>query len=299
MVGTLFNIQRFSTSDGTGIRTVVFFKGCPLNCAWCHNPESKQSKPEIFYNAGNCIGCGLCAAACLNGQHIAKDATHRYLRENCTVCGRCVERCPSRALEKCGKTYSVDEILQEVVKDRPFFEQSGGGVTLSGGEPLFQWDFCLALLKKSKEEGLHTAVETCGYTKGDIAELHPFVDMWLYDVKLLNEQDHKRYTGVSNEQILHNLHRLDVLGANITLRCPVIPDVNATKGHFTALKNLANSLQNLKEIHLEPYHPLGVDKAVRLGKIQAYDRTEFLNKNEFEDLARELQDVVSVPLVIL
>ncbi len=299
MDGTLFNIQRFSTSDGTGIRTVVFLKGCPLDCAWCHNPESKQSKPEIFYNVGNCIGCGECAVLCPRGQHIVEPTTHRYLRENCTACGLCANACPSRALEKCGKTHSVEEVMQEVVKDRPFYQQSGGGVTLSGGEPLLQWGFCLALLKQAKEDGLHTAVETCGYTKRDITELHPLVDMWLYDIKLLNEQDHKRYTGVSNEQILHNLHKLDALGASITLRCPIIPHVNVNKAHFTALENLANSLQNLKEIHLEPYHPLGIDKAARLGKTQVYDRTEFLNKNEFECLAKELQDAVSVSVLVL
>ena len=299
MDGTLFNIQRFSTSDGTGIRTVVFLKGCPLDCAWCHNPESKQTRPELFYNGETCIGCGECAAVCPHGQHMVESATHRYLREHCTACGLCANACPARALEKCGKPYSVEEAMQEVVKDRPFYEQSGGGVTLSGGEPLFQWDFCLALLKKSKEEGLHTAVETCGYTKRDITELHPLVDLWLYDIKLLNEQDHKRYTGVSNKQILQNLHKLDSLGANITLRCPVIPNVNMNKAHFTALGNLANSLQNLKEIHLEPYHPLGVDKAARLGKTQTYDRAEFLNKNEFESLAKELQNAVSVSVVVL
>ena len=299
MNGTLFNLQRFSTSDGSGIRTVVFFKGCPLNCSWCHNPESKKSKTEIFYNATNCIGCGECAAACPNGQHRFEENTHRYLRDDCVGCGACVTACPARGLEWCGKSYSVEQVISEVVKDRPFYEQSGGGVTLSGGEPLLQWDFCLALLQKAKEEGLHTAVETCGYTKRDITQLHPLADQWLFDIKLLREEEHKRYTGVSNQRILHNLQALDALGAHIVLRCPVIPCINLNKAHFDALARLVNTLQNVKEIHLEPYHPLGVDKAARLGEIQAYDNTEFLNRQELEPLAKRLQEAVSVPIVIL
>lgn len=284
MNGRIFNIQRFSTSDGPGIRTTVFFKGCPLSCVWCHNPESHNSKNEIFYDARKCIGCTFCEKACKNSCHVFSDG-HIYLRDNCEKCGECASLCPSKAIEVCGSNKSVDEVIDMVMRDVPFYEQSGGGVTLSGGEPLMQLDFATEILKKAKEKGLSTAIETSGYCQKSLCEIAKYVDLWLFDIKLLDENEHKTYTGVSNEKILENLKFLDNIGAKIILRCPIIPDVNLKKEHFESLANLAKSLKNVIAIHLEPYHPLGISKSALLGKQEKFSNSEFLKKEELSDYA--------------
>ena len=287
MNGKIFNIQRFSTSDGPGIRTTVFFKGCPLSCAWCHNPESHEIKNEIFYDAKKCIGCAFCAKACKNSCHIFENG-HIFFRENCEKCGECAGLCPTKAIEVCGKDTSVDEVMKTVLRDVPFYEQSGGGITLSGGEPLMQYDFAQKLLEKAKEKGIHTAIETSGYCKRSLEKIARFVDLWLFDVKLLNDDEHKKYTGVSNEQIIENLKYLDGIGAKIILRCPIIPEVNLKKDHFEKLAILAKSLENVIAIQLEPYHPLGISKSALLGKKESFSNGEFLNKEALTDFARFL-----------
>ncbi len=294
MNGKIFNIQRFSTSDGPGIRTTVFFKGCPLSCVWCHNPESHTVQNELFFDARKCISCGICGKLCQNNCHLFDADCHVFSRENCKSCGECAFSCPSKALELCGEEKTVEEIMKTVLRDLPFYEQSGGGLTLSGGEPLMQYDFAAELLKAAKEKGISTAVETSGYCKKSLAEIAQYTDLWLYDIKLSDDEKHKKYTGVSNKKILENLRLLDESGANIILRCPIIPDINLEKEHFEKISELANSLKNVSAIHLEPYHPLGISKAQLLGKNAAFGNTEFLAKDALSEYARLISEKTGI-----
>lgn len=297
--GKIFNIQRFSTSDGPGIRTVVFMKGCPLNCAWCHNPESKSKAIEIFYKSELCIACGACTNVCTANGHALTGGTHLFDREKCVRCGKCAEICCSNALELCGEEKTAKEIMDIVLQDKPFYDESGGGITLSGGEPLLQYDFTRSLLKCAKQHGLHTAVETCGFSNKDLSALHDFVDLWLYDVKVFPEEEHIKYTGVSNKVILDNLHLLNGMGAKIVLRCPIIPDINMSSPHFTAIADLANALDNVIAIHLEAYHPLGLSKAEQLGKGQTYLNDKFLDPSSLEHFADALRQKTKKEVIVL
>lgn len=267
MNGTIFNIQKFCVNDGPGIRTTVFLKGCPLRCIWCHNPESKKTAPEMFYNAQKCVKCGRCAKACDKVCHEFSDDVHLYDREKCAVCGKCAEVCPTEALETAGYEISVEDALRDVLKDKVFYDNSGGGMTVSGGEPMLQFDFTLSLMKSAKEAGLHTCMETCGYAPEErYREIAPYVDIFLFDYKITDPEKHRECTGVTNELILSNLRMLDGAGSKIILRCPIIPTVNDTEEHLSAIANLANSLSNVLEINIEPYHPLGSGKSEMLGR---------------------------------
>lgn len=299
MTGKIFDIQRFCTNDGPGIRTVVFFKGCSLSCAWCHNPESKQTENEILYNEKSCIQCTLCEAECTEHQHSFDSAGHIFSRDNCNLCMKCVDACPSGALKACGEEKSADDIVEATLRDRQFYEQSGGGVTLSGGEPLMQFEFALELLKKLKKNGIHTAVETSGYCTRDLSEINEYVDLWLYDIKLFPEAEHVKYTGKSNEIILKNLYLLDSLGAKIILRCPIIPDINMNESHFFSIAELAQGLKNVVAINLEPYHPLGIEKAAQLGKRQEYNNERFVNNDDLRSLIDGISNKTKVKLEVL
>lgn len=267
MKHVIFNIQRFSVNDGPGIRTTVFMKGCMLNCLWCHNPESKSPRPQVFLSPRLCIGCGECIKACEKGFHsFSEDGKHLIDRAHCVLCGKCAEACVG-ALEMCGKEMTTEEIVKEVLKDKPFYENSGGGMTVSGGDPLFAPDFTLALLKEAKNQGLHTCIETSGFSRWEkIEALIPYVDLFLWDVKETDSEKHMEYTGVNNELILENLHKLDAAGAKTILRCPVIPGYNDRAEHFAGIGALAESLKNVQEINIEPYHPLGQSKSEAIGE---------------------------------
>ena len=299
MTGNVFHIQRFSTNDGSGIRTVVFLKGCPLSCKWCHNPESKSSNPEIFYDAKKCVGCRTCEISCKRNQHIFDHGKHIFVRDNCENCMDCVSACPVNALEICGKTVEVDEVIDEILRDAEFYKQSGGGITLSGGEPLLQYDFSLEILKKSKEADIHTAIETCGYCQKELSEISQYVDLWLYDIKVASDKEHIKYTGVSNKIIFKNLRYLDGIGQKIILRCPVIPDINFTEKHFDVISALANELKNVIAIHLEPYHPLGIDKAAKIGKIQEYNKSEFLSGRSILPFVNRMKEKTNINIEVL
>ncbi len=266
----VFNIQKFSVNDGPGIRTTVFLKGCMLNCLWCHNPESKSARPQIMLTPRLCVGCGACLASCPQGLHAFDESgAHNIDRSRCTACGACADACVG-ALEICGKPMTVDEILAEVKKDEAFYRHSGGGMTVSGGDPLFHPAFTRELLRRAKEESLHTCVETSGHARWeDLEALLPFVDLFLWDVKETDTVRHRQFTGVGNERILENLHKLDAAGAKTVLRCPVIPGCNDRPEHFAAIAALANGLTGVQNIDVEPYHPLGKSKSEALGESYA------------------------------
>jgi len=264
--GKVFNIQRFSIHDGPGIRTNVFLKGCPLRCLWCHNPEGLSRESDIEFIPKKCIGCGRCGV-CPNDCHKFNDGLHYYDRSNCIKCGTCISHCVTEALQIAGKDYTVDEVMKEVESDAMFYEESGGGMTLSGGEPLFQSEFATELLRTAKERGIHTAIETCGFYSEDVLrKAIPYIDIFLFDYKVTGRDAHKNATGVYPDIILRNLDIIDSEGKEIHLRCPIIPGVNDNDAHYKAIADLANRLKNVTRIDLEPYHELGSSKYHNIGR---------------------------------
>lgn len=259
----VFDIQRFSLHDGPGIRTLVFFKGCPLRCQWCQNPEGLFSYPEIAFYGQFCIGCGQCAKVCPE-EAITFEGEERIIRERCNRCGACAEVCYAEALRVAGKRYSPQELLDEVLKDEPFYRTSGGGVTVSGGEPTLQPDVLLPFLRMCKERGLHTAIETCGYTRWEILEtMLPYVDLVLYDLKAIDGQLHEQLTGRDNARIVDNLRHLVEWGMVVIPRIPLIPTKNATDENLAATAAFLAEL-GFTEVHLMPYHRLGESKLPRI-----------------------------------
>jgi pyruvate formate lyase activating enzyme len=266
MTGIIFHIQRFSVNDGPGIRTTVFFKGCPLRCLWCHNPESISSGKQLLLREERCIRCGDCLQLCKNGAIRKVDGRYVTDRDICIVCGTCLETCYADAREIVGREMTTEEVLFEVEKDRVFYDRSGGGVTVSGGEPLFQHEFLLSLLTASKEKSIHTTVDTTGYTSPDILErLSTFVDLFLYDLKSLDDNRHREFTGVSNRLILENLNRLVRWGKRVIVRIPLIPGVNDDGASIREIGSYVKNLGGVSEIHLLPFHTTGDEKYRRLG----------------------------------
>lgn len=276
LTGMIFNIQRFSTHDGPGIRTTLFFKGCPLDCWWCHNPESKSSLPQIAARAERCIRCGACGDAC-----------PQHLSGPCRRCGECAAACPTGAREVAGRAISVEEAMREILKDRVFHERSGnalarsspgdsprssntsaerGGVTFSGGEPLLQSDFLCALLQSCRDQEVHTALDTCGYAPTEhLLRAASLASLILYDLKLIDDDKHRQFTGVSNQRILENLRVLSRHHTNTWIRIPVIPGINDTDADLEALAEVSATAGGVQRICLLPYHATGVGKLARFG----------------------------------
>ncbi|MDP7693180.1 MAG: glycyl-radical enzyme activating protein, partial [Vicinamibacterales bacterium] len=256
-----------SIHDGPGIRTTVFLKGCPLRCLWCHNPESIRPEPLLSFTPDKCISCGSCAKVCPNKAHVMDGQQGRvFLRERCSVCGECSEVCPSRALELIGRDVSCEDVLEQVLRDRLFYEISGGGITLSGGEPLLQIDFAEALLTGAKTAGLHTAVETAGHVAfARLARVAPHTDLFLYDIKETDDALHRKYTGVPATGILDNLRALHNTGASILVRLPIVPGLNDRQNHFREVANIVGPLSGLLGVEVMPYHSLGIGKRRRFG----------------------------------
>jgi glycyl-radical enzyme activating protein len=290
-IGHVFEIQRFCIHDGPGIRTTVFLKGCPLRCLWCHNPEGMASDNALSFLPEKCIGCGYCFRTCPRGAHKmtaapqpsastpaasasaapaagnAPSEKHELDRDLCVVCGACAKECYAKALELIGRDVTVDEALAEVLRDLPFYETSGGGMTLSGGEPLLQIDFSAALLEAARATGLHSAVETCGFAPQDRLErILPHVGLFLYDIKEMEPARHAEFTGVSNDRILANLRFLHDAGAAVLVRLPIIPGLNDRDDHFRAVAALAAELPRLQGFEVMPYHALGTSKLRRFGQ---------------------------------
>lgn len=270
------DIQRFCTQDGPGIRTVVFFKGCPLRCEWCHNPETQNARDEIFYNGDFCISCGKCAVVCPFGAHFLNaDGLHSFDRGRCVACGKCADVCPAAAQERASSLKSVEEIMQIVKRDAVFYGKRGG-LTLSGGEPLFQKEGATALLSAAKKSGISAVIETCGYFDGDILnDIAGKTDLLLWDIKDTDGDRHLRYTGAENNLISENLKKADALGMRTRLRCIVVASVNDDETHFGKVADIYASLRHCEGVELLPYHELGVKKRALLGE-SFCSRTEWV-----------------------
>ncbi|MGA2475713.1 MAG: glycyl-radical enzyme activating protein [Terriglobia bacterium] len=262
--GLLFDIMRYSLHDGPGIRTTVFFKGCPLSCWWCHNPEGQSPKPNLMFFEKRCMGCGDCIQVCPHGAILRRNGV-THTTSACQVCGTCAETCPSAARKVAGRWMTVSEAMREIERDLIFWDESGGGVTFSGGEPLAQPRFLESLLDACREKRIHTVVETCGLAKKELVlHLSEKVDLFLFDLKILDPLKHKKYTGVPNDSILANLEALAQRKKPVVVRFPVIPEINDDSENIRQMVALLSRL-HLRRVHLLPYHQTGTEKYKRLG----------------------------------
>lgn len=275
---TVSDVQRFSTDDGPGIRTTVFFKGCNLRCAWCHNPETQSCKPQILYYQNKCVQCGECKKVC------------KYSLQACIACGECERVCVNGAREFCGKTYTVQALFDEIKKDELFYQTSGGGVTFSGGECMLQTAFLQSILRLCKAHGIHTAVDTAGAVEfARFEHVLPYTDLFLYDIKAMDKATHLQYVGADNTQIIHNLQALCERGARVWVRIPVIDGVNTTEQEMHAISKLVNAC-NVERVELLPYHAFGEHKYQALGR----QGTSF--KRPTDEQLQAFAELFSVPV---
>lgn len=308
LTGTIFDIQGFSTQDGPGIRTTVFFKGCPLHCPWCHSPESQHFYPELCFMNEKCLGTIKCADACINlcpEKAISLGSLRKSLvssdmlqmisidRSICNNCGKCTQKCYQKALYICGTAYTVEEAVSQALKDRPFFEASGGGVTLSGGECLSQADFAVALLKELKRVGVHTAVDTTGFVKQSVIDsVLPYTDLFLYDLKHMDSATHQAITGVPNELILSNAEHIASLGGKLQIRIPIIPGFNSSKANMRATAEFCKKLGDAVTcIQLLPYHNMGTSKYFMLNESAKVFTTEPPTDSQVESFKKIFEEL--------
>lgn len=290
MTGKIFDIKKLAIHDGEGIRTTVFFKGCPLACIWCHNPESLSRKTEIEYIERKCLNCGFCTSVCPNGAHCIDGEHHKYLREKCTTCGKCISACLGEALSLCGEEMTVDEVFDAVMEDVAFYESSGGGVTLSGGECLLQADFCAELMKKLKGRGINCNVDTCGYVdKSAIDKVAPYTDVFLYDIKHSDSALHEKCTGVPNERIIENLRYIASLGKVIEARIPLIPNINDDDATVEKIGELLSGIETLKKVKLLSYNNLAGSKYENIGKKNTMPEGEPQSRERMQEIKHILE----------
>lgn len=267
----IFNIQKYSIYDGPGIRTLVFFQGCPLRCLWCSNPEGQTTEPRILFRRNLCVNCGACVPACPERLHTLQEnlAVHEVRRDGCSGCGACVDACPQRALAVCGRDMSIAQILDVVMQDHEFYLTSGGGVTVGGGEPLMQWQAVRDLLRACREQDVHTALETSGFAEPEaLVGVAPFVNTFLYDIKQVDSKVHQRLTGVGNEKIFRNLTHLLDSEAQVRVRLPLINGCNADENSLAAVADFLapyRTAHHLLGVDILPYHAMGVQKYAHLG----------------------------------
>ena len=288
--GIVFDIKKFSIHDGPGIRTTVFFKGCPLSCWWCHNPESHAPEPELVFWESRCIRCGACLEVCEQGAISWDGDVMSTDGENCTLCGNCVAVCYAEARQIAGREMTVAQVMAEIEQDIPFYDESGGGVTFSGGEPLFQLGFLLALLRACKEKAIHTAVDTCGFVPWEtLDDIREHIDLFLYDLKLMDDAKHRKFTGVSNELILDNLQMLSTQGHNIVLRVPIIPGINDDDENIRETGTFAAALPHLNGVDILPYHYAAVEKYKRLSQVYSLPETRPPSEERMAEIAQVLR----------
>jgi pyruvate formate lyase activating enzyme len=282
--GSVFDIQRFSLHDGPGIRTLVFLKGCPLSCVWCCNPESQKEAPQIGYNAQKCISCNACVEACPYDAVSFEEGERLFSMSICDSCREqpCVEACPSGAIERFGTTMTVEEVMREVRRDEPFYRKSGGGLTVSGGEPMAQAEFTAAILKAGRGLGYSTAVETSGFCGWEEFEkIIEFTDLFLFDIKHMDSEKHREFIGQGNSRILENLARLRLRSPNIIVRIPLVPGFNSDGDSVSAIADFVRE-NGIPEIHILPYHRLGRSKYGRLFRAYAAEDIEIPMEEEIE-----------------
>ncbi len=276
----VLNIQKFSLNDGPGIRTVVFFKGCPLRCKWCANPESQSSRMQILWDPDNCIRCGRCAGDCPEKAVFLSQGRVEIRGDLCSGCGLCVENCPGRALRCEGKWHTVEDVLDICLQDLPFYEESGGGVTLSGGEPLLHPDFSVALLEALRARSVHTAIETTGFAPAEVFDrVASCTRLLLFDMKHWDEQKHLDGTGVSNRLILENMKRAVAAGIDILPRIPVVPNYNSSPADAAGFCRRLREV-GLARVQLLPFHQFGEKKYTLLGRDYAYANVSALHEEE-------------------
>ena len=292
--GCIFDIQRFSLHDGPGIRTTVFFKGCNLRCFWCHNPESINPEPEIQLFRHKCIGCRKCLNICPEGAIKIQGTDLIFLRQSCIKCGKCVDECFAEARVMTGRYISVDDAVNEIVKDAAFYRTSEGGVTFSGGEPMLQAGFLLALLKECKRENIHTAVDTAGNIPFErFVKVIPYTDLFLYDLKVMDEKTHIEATKVSNKRILNNLILLSQACENIIIRIPVIPGVNDNENNMRQTGEFLKNLKNIRLVELLSFHKMASGKYEGLGHVYEAEEIDVLEKDHMMSLRDILSEYVA------
>lgn len=288
--GIIFNIMKYSVHDGPGIRNTVFLKGCPLNCWWCHNPESQCSEPELMIWDSKCISCGDCFGACPN-QAIACAGDNVRNDKTCTACGTCAAVCHSGARVIAGRFVTASEVMTDIEKDIIFYDQSGGGVTFSGGEPLMQPEFLEELLMLCRKKYIHTTVDTTGYAETEtLLRISKLTDLFLYDLKIMDEDRHIKFTGVSNTLILNNVRELSKCHGAIHIRFPLIPGINDDQDNVTKIGEFTATLQGVSNIHIIPYQHMGVDKYHRLKKRYRLEETCQPESQVVEAVAQTLKE---------
>lgn len=284
MKGLISNIQRFSLHDGPGIRTTIFLKGCNLNCKWCHNPETIGLGKELMFNEEKCVGCGQCFKICPVGAHEVVEDKHIINKKLCCNCGKCAEVCYTNALTMIGDMTNVMDVMNEILQDKDYYTESTGGVTISGGEPFMQIDFAKAILGECKKHNINTAIETNFATSwSNIEKIIPVIDLFMIDIKLMDDKEHRKWTGLSNTRILENIKRLDAYDKNIIIRTPIIPNVNNNENVVREISQFVSELKHVKYYELLNYNPLGENKYTAL-RIPY----EFLGENPFSDKEMEI-----------